>query len=219
MTTITSSSRFTEPTRVWVSAGLAPPLADHGELSPSSRQKLARISCAHMQLQFRHARGLLRHALRRSGSGLGLNDLDDSGPAPRLAHPWRLSLSHSNGLHAAVCAPATLGLDVERLDRPIAAHRLAARLLPSAECAWVNAGPAPQLRFLKLWTAREAAFKAGLIPLVSGGPEWIRAGLWQAPFACRHWHTANYLLSVVGTAALPPLQLVRIGAAQRPLQA
>lgn len=76
--------------------------------------------------------------------------------------PVDVSLSHSGGwIAVAVCETGRIGIDVEtRRDVPLA---LAQRCLSAAEMAWLERaepGVPRSLRFLRLWTAKEAYVKA-----------------------------------------------------------
>jgi len=53
----------------------------------------------------------------------------------------------------------TVGVDVERLDRP-ATQRLLSTVCSSEELEWLNCSSAWQRRFIQLWTLKEAAIKA-----------------------------------------------------------
>lgn len=83
--------------------------------------------------------------------------------ALRFPHP-RLSLSHTGGVAVAATpvalAAAGVGIDIEMLRQPREA--LARFFLDPAECAWLAAQPAPErpAHLLRLWTVKEAVFKA-----------------------------------------------------------
>jgi 4'-phosphopantetheinyl transferase len=67
-----------------------------------------------------------------------------------------VSLSHTEGLVAAVASYAPCGIDVQTT-----ATTVPARGLTSAERAWVAAEPDPTGAFTRLWVRKEAVFKAG----------------------------------------------------------
>ena len=83
--------------------------------------------------------------------------------AIRFPHP-RYSVTHSRGYAAAVGAPsgcaAGIGIDLELL-RPVDA-RAARFFLTAAERAWVERLPSARraVELLRLWTIKEALFKA-----------------------------------------------------------
>jgi phosphopantetheinyl transferase len=191
-------------------------LALQAQWSASSQRRWLAFRDAGRQTEFLHTRGLLLHALRRSGLNIAPAQLNDEGPAPRVPGDWFVSVSHSRGLHAVVCDRAPLGVDLERRERRLEVERLAPRLLTAAEAGWVLGAadqPTQQLRFLRIWTAREAAFKAGQIALVSAGPSWIVDNRWSPPFFCRQRLSVDYVLSVVTSQACERLKIVRVKAA------
>jgi len=86
------------------------------------------------------------------------------------------SLSHTpGGTVLAVCAIGRIGVDLERLDRPLAAHRLARRWFAPEEADALEAMPAPQAigAFLRLWTAKEAACKATGTGIGGHSRHWV----------------------------------------------
>jgi len=72
------------------------------------------------------------------------------------------NLAHTSGLVACAISRSAVGIDVEALDRRVDAIEIAGRFFTSGEVAWLSAGPDDQrdLRFLELWTLKEAYLKA-----------------------------------------------------------
>lgn len=73
---------------------------------------------------------------------------------------WVGAISHSDRLAAALVAPSTatagVGLDVEQLDREVPPE-VVALVTRASERGWIGADSA---RFLAVWSAKEAIFKA-----------------------------------------------------------
>jgi phosphopantetheinyl transferase len=73
------------------------------------------------------------------------------------------SLAHTRGCVAcAVAGQAPVGVDVERIDRSVQGQELADRYFDAAEAAWLRDCGEPEcaLRFIELWTLKEAFLKA-----------------------------------------------------------
>ena len=87
---------------------------------------------------------------------------------PRVVSPCEVSplsfnLSHTDGLIACGCTwGATLGCDVEDLQRRLETHKVARRFFAEPEVAALDAGPQDlrPRRFLEFWTLKEAYLKA-----------------------------------------------------------
>lgn len=176
-----------------LAARLAPEqAADHAALTGATRQReflLSRALLAHMLAA---TPGLEKSAWRfgRAPSGRLL-----------LAAPagWHISLSHADGLVAALVARTPCGVDIER-PRPARVQGVATRYFAPSEQSWLAGLPpaAAQRDFFRLWTLKEAAAKARgegiahnlprLVFDLSGPrplPREAAAGLqaWQAPVA------------------------------------
>jgi acyl carrier protein len=98
-----------------------------------------------------------RRALRLAGGMLGIAPTECSFPHPRL------SLSHTDRQAAAVAVAgpaAGTGVDLEHL-RP-ADPRTARFFLRPEEEAWLRRCPARAVEHVRLWTVKEALFKADL---------------------------------------------------------
>lgn len=149
-------------------------------LSPSSRQRLERLASPLRRRQFLLGRWLMAQA-----AGVAMTDIEEGLHYPRIATQtgWLASISHS-GNHVAVIASrgARCGLDIEYPTRQRDWNTLAARAFSATESAWVAAAtPAEQAeRFHRIWTLREAAFKAGLLSGVVGTEPVFDPGSAQA---------------------------------------
>lgn len=104
----------------------------------------------------------------------------------RHTAPIHCSLAHSEQWLVVATAPHPLGVDVQagpELERRI---RVAQRVFAPTEQAWLAqvTGETHLQRWLLLWTAREAAVKAGLMSVISAGPPWVDDhGGFQPPVA------------------------------------
>lgn len=74
-----------------------------------------------------------------------------------LNSSMNLSVSHTRGLLAVVLSPQVLGVDVERLDRPI--RRVAPRFLSKIELDNCLGQEQPDMVMLLHWCTKEAVFK------------------------------------------------------------
>jgi 4'-phosphopantetheinyl transferase len=158
-------------------------------LSASASARCAAFKSPKRQQQFLASRLLLAHAasdtLVQQGADYTVAQLvpkiNESACGPCFAPaehwgatpPW-LSLSHSGEWIAAVAFSRRVGIDIERIaTRDI--QSIARRVLPPEELSWVfGANTGQNERFYRLWTLREAAYKCGLITLVSAGPVWVQ---------------------------------------------
>ncbi|MDP2227562.1 MAG: 4'-phosphopantetheinyl transferase superfamily protein [Moraxellaceae bacterium] len=73
----------------------------------------------------------------------------------------QISLSHTDGMTAVICADAPCGVDIETV-RERRALAIARRYFTASEIAWLEAQPATSRTdgFLRLWTLKEAGIKA-----------------------------------------------------------
>jgi phosphopantetheinyl transferase len=139
---------------------------DGEALTPAEARRLATLHTEARRDSWRRGRAALKRVLGKLGQ-----PHETAGLA--FPHP-RLSLTHSGSLAVAVGGPAALdgiGVDLER-DRPVRPE--AARFfLTDDEQAWARAlSPGEQRRqLLRLWTVKEALFKAD--------PENQDAGLYE----------------------------------------
>jgi 4'-phosphopantetheinyl transferase len=85
---------------------------------------------------------------------------------PFIEEPWHgrglhFNLAHSGSLVVcAVSGRGPVGVDVERMDRRVAAEDMARAHFTRAEAEWIRSGPEKAAqRFLALWTLKEACLK------------------------------------------------------------
>jgi len=151
-----------EDIREYVEGALGLPVAVAWAQAPPPGAVLSPGEAAHaatLTVPARRATWLLgRAALKQVLAALGEPD-DTTGIA--FPHP-RLSLSHSAGTALALGTPergvAGLGVDLE-LRRPPRVE--AARFfLAASEKAWLAAEPGRDARLLRIWTIKEALYKA-----------------------------------------------------------
>lgn len=111
-------------------------------------------------------RGVLSRYARSSPSEWRFGSSPDGKPrvdAPRGARWVHFNLSHTQGLVAcAVRRGAAVGIDVEDRGRPVEVMELARRFFAPAEVARLERAPAAarRVRFLEVWTLKEAYLKA-----------------------------------------------------------
>lgn len=172
-------------------------------LPVAEQEEMARLRLPTRQRNFVLSRMLLRHllathaglppeALRFARAASGRLLLAGSGP-------WEISLSHGDGLVAAVVANAPCGVDIER-PRATRVARVAQRYFAPAEAEWLRTRDSitAERDFFRLWTLKEACAKAlgqGLadnmarlaFTLATTPPTLLAPGpalqLWQAPVA------------------------------------
>ena len=103
---------------------------------------------------------LLCYALARS---FGVREADV--PFKKESHggwsagKYFLSISHSKNALAAAVSLSPVGVDIERVSAP-RAEEMARRFLTKNELALFDAAENKEEEWIKLWTAKEAAFKA-----------------------------------------------------------
>lgn len=145
------------------------------------------------------------------------------------ARGLRFSLSHTEGLVAvAVARDCEVGVDVERIHRPVDLPLIAPSLLSGSERRWFAALSPEQQRtvFFNMWTLKEAVLKArgvgiaeGLhhIALVQSWQDPRAVVVWQSPLPAGSWHAVlgrvachdagaapGYALSLVAARRLHP---------------
>jgi 4'-phosphopantetheinyl transferase len=117
------------------------------DLGLKGREKVAALG--------RYARQALTHSARLSGVQLGPLEKDDHGaPLPSNGIHW--SLTHKERYVAAVSAPHSVGIDIERM-RPVR-QGMHQRLADDKE--WALAPEITERLFFRFWTAKEAVLKA-----------------------------------------------------------
>ena len=141
-----------------------------GDLSAGERARAARFMFPRDRRDYIAAHALLRNVLSQHGGqqpGAWEFATDHRGKPyviPSAAGPTpAFNLSHATGLVAcAVTAEAQVGLDVERIDRGADLLALANRFFAPAERYALAACPQAerQVRFIELWTLKEAFLKA-----------------------------------------------------------
>lgn len=173
-------------------------------LSPSSQRRLAQISTEVRRRQFMLGRWLIAQA-----AGCELASIADTASYPHFPeHPdWHASISHSGPYVASIVSKhARYGLDIEYPMRSRDWPALAERAFSQPETAWILAAPPEEQaeRFYRIWTLREAAFKAGMLTSVVG-QEPVFDPASDQPVAHGYWryrqHDGIYL-SVVGPECL-----------------
>lgn len=138
------------------------------ELSHDERARARRFVFARDRRDFTAAHVLLRHTLSRYEDVPPGYWIFDAAPGekPVAAAPYAnwltFNLSHTHGLVAcAVARVATVGVDVESIDRLASGREIAQRFFSPAECQGLDAC-APERyteRFIELWTLKESYLK------------------------------------------------------------
>ena len=109
-----------------------------------------------------HSRAAMREVLAEVlGCGPAAVPLHSPpGEPPQLEGGW-VSLSHSRDGVLLGYAPVPIGVDLERLDRPLDGRALAERFFPREEVEQLRQLPGDRLRLAVLtsWVAKEAAIK------------------------------------------------------------
>ncbi len=179
--------RYAVPMRAEEAAGVL------AGLSPRQRQALTALPSQRRE-QALWAYGLLAAALRER---LGWESLPEIARSPR-GKPWlpqwpgvHFSLSHTAGAVLAGISNAPLGVDLERLDRPIGSRTLR---------AW---GGGDSQDFLREWTCREALAKKRDEPMVR--PDRPVPALWPGEGLERQTLFAAYAAAVAWTAGERPV--------------
>lgn len=173
------------------------------QLGAASQTRLAQIQVTARRQQFLLGRWLMAQA-----AGCELTMIEEGTDYPIFTGQtdWHASISHS-GPYVAVVFSATgrFGLDIEYPERQRDWLALAERAFFASEAQWVGAAATEQqmVRFQRIWTLREAAFKAGLLPHVIGA-EAVFDPVSEQACGSLHWQYrqhADLHLSVVGSAA------------------
>jgi phosphopantetheinyl transferase len=139
-------------------------------LSADERARRDRFHFEHDRRDYAIAHDLLRRRLsghadvppgswRFAADGNGKPWIESDDPRQRLS----FSLAHTRGCVACAITPAArLGVDVERVERASNPHDVADRFFSDEESAALRACPsdARPIRFVELWTLKEAFLKA-----------------------------------------------------------
>jgi 4'-phosphopantetheinyl transferase len=133
-------------------------------LSAPERARYATIRAPLRKRQFLASRALLHRALAlETGLPAGQIEISASyGEAPRLINPplpISLSLSHSGLACACLLAETPCGVDIEDLSRLRDVDALAKMAFSAEELAQYKKSPGIE-HFFRLWTAKEARYKA-----------------------------------------------------------
>lgn len=146
-------------------------------LSTDERVRAERFRVPHPQYRFVSSRGILRKLLSHyvGVPAANLRIESDLQGKPALADPSFLpvqfNVSHTSGMALlAVTVEHPVGIDVERIDRAVRDHDIAARYFSPRESAYLaSLFPDHRTReFLTYWTCKEAYLKMRGIGL-SGG--------------------------------------------------
>ena len=139
-------------------------------LSSDERARCARFAFARDRRDFAAAHALLRTRLSHyadiAPAAWTFDALPDGKPfivsssgEPTLS----FNLSHTHGFVAcAIAGGGEVGIDVESVDRALDGRTIAARYFSKAESDWLDACDAREraIRFIELWTLKEAYIKA-----------------------------------------------------------
>ena len=146
-------------------------------LSADERARAERFRVPHPQYQFVSTRGILRRLLSQYVGVPAANLRIESKlqGKPTLADPsfvpLQFNVSHTNGMALlAVMVEHAVGIDVEKVDRTLSDHDIAARFFSPRESAYL-ASLSPDLRtqeFFTYWTCKEAYLKMRGIGIPGG---------------------------------------------------
>lgn len=139
-------------------------------LSAEEHRRLASVTHERTRDQMAAARVLLRQTLAERYDGTApqtwVVERDAEG-APWVHHsgieaPPNVSMTHTDGMVAVALAGDRCGVDVEHVERPVSARRLAKRFFPSREFELLSKLPDTEFHreFILRWTVREAWTKA-----------------------------------------------------------
>jgi len=143
----------------------------HVIVSDEERQKCARLRFAPDRRDYSLAHDLLRRCLSLQGGRApadwrfitgahGKPAIESTGKAD---HTLSFSVTHTRGMVAcAIAAGRPVGIDVEQTDRLDGLQEIADRCFTREEAGYLRASPehTRDIRFVELWTLKEAALKA-----------------------------------------------------------
>ena len=134
-------------------------------LGPQERSRYLAATAPKRKLQFLATRVLLRRALERELGfpAAGFEITAEAGQGPRLLNlkrPLFASLSHTDGACAVLLSETPCGVDIEDASRLREFPDLAKNAFNGDELAIFEKNPVPE-NFYKLWTIKEAIYKAG----------------------------------------------------------
>jgi len=115
---------------------------------------------------------------------------------PRVARAY-VSLSHSDGLVAAVAAAVPVGVDVQRLPWRFASGGADARLLAASctprESGVVQRSATPAVDFVHAWAGKESLVKVGAFALdAAAGVDLLRPGGAERSARCGRWWVRSW---------------------------
>lgn len=140
---------------------------DVSELDQVERERAEGFDRPHLRDRWlagrAHQRRVLGHYLNREAGGASF--VYQPGGKPEVAGDGALAFSRSASTDigaVAVARGGRLGLDIESVETVVPSDGLAEWLFTPDEATWVEAAPEAErhLRFLRLWTVKEAMVKA-----------------------------------------------------------
>lgn len=142
-----------------------------GALSPSSKAKLRDLATPSRRQQFLLGRWLIQQGAQQLlQRPVALDEISEGPHFPEISGV-HASISHSqHWIGALLCREQRIGLDIEASTQARNYPKLACRAFHPDEAAWLASLPADAQKaaFYRIWTWREAAFKAGLRTSVIG---------------------------------------------------
>ncbi len=170
-------------------------------LSPEERARAARFGTERLRQRYIVGRATLRRLLGQATGRLPADVPLRCGrrgrPELTIATTIDFNVSHAGDIALIGLARDTrIGVDIERADRVVDVDRLARKVLAPDEWTALAALPLPErrLRFLQLWTCKEAMSKAtadglaasfGRLHVALGEPPRLIDG--PAPYIAPHW--------------------------------
>ncbi|MBI3355229.1 MAG: 4'-phosphopantetheinyl transferase superfamily protein [Nitrospirae bacterium] len=136
-------------------------------LSKDEQERANRLVSERHRQQFMAARAVLREVLSRycaqRPQELAIQTTSDGKPFLTDSAAVRFNLTHSHGRTLiAIAKDREVGIDLEKLRPEVDVVGLAKRFLSRQDQAFIEAGDPERRheRFLRVWVAREAVFKA-----------------------------------------------------------
>ncbi len=136
-------------------------------LSREEQERVTRLIPGRHRQQFIAAHAVLRVVLSRycgeRPQELIIEKTASGKPFLPLRASVRFNLTHSHGRALiAIAGDREVGIDLEKIRREVAVERLARRFLSTQDQVFIESGEPSQKheRFLQVWVAREAVFKA-----------------------------------------------------------
>ena len=170
-------------------------------LAPEEQARATRFGTERLRQRYIVGRATLRRllglAMGRLPADVPLRCGRRGRPELTIATTLDFNVSHAGDVALIGLARDTrIGVDIERADRKVDVDRLARKVLAPEERTTLAALPLPErrLRFLQLWTCKEAMSKAtadglaapfGRLHVALGEPPRLLAG--PAPYIAPHW--------------------------------